>query len=106
MGLFFGHGLLSKIYSGRSVIQQRYTRRFCYNQTDIAVNSPVEVEVSDQRHYIELLGVVYSHENFVVCPVFDIVGYFKSKSAVSTPVFAPVFTVDKKVGYAVDAFEI
>jgi putative methionine-R-sulfoxide reductase with GAF domain len=53
-----------------------------------------------------LLGVVYSHENFVVYPVFDIVGYFKCKSAVSSPVFAPVFTVDKKVGYAVDAFEI
>ena len=99
IGLFAGDLFLVDINALRRVIVHGDMRRIGYDQFDIAVQSPVNVDVPGGRKHVEPRGVIDDHPQRVVLAVFQVIGQIERECAVTAPVFADIAPVDDQVGH-------
>lgn len=68
-------------------IERRDAKLLRRDEMHRTIDAAVEIEVADERHDVERLGVVHTHEQSVVFSVVHTVGDFKDESPVAAAVF-------------------
>ena len=93
------HAVLHQADAGRSVVKRGNADFIRDNEVDVTVESTVHIEVAYERHQVEALGVVDTHEQRVFLAVGDAVGNLEHKGAVSAYMLTHVATIDEDIGH-------
>ena len=103
--LFFRHIILYQINSGRSIIGQWNIYRIGNDQVYITINAAIEIEITDQRHYIQLQGIIHLYQYFILGTILHLICYFKNKRTVATPMFTQANWINKNRRDCINAFK-
>ena len=75
------------------------------DQVDIPINAAIEIEIADQRHNIQLQGVIHLYQYLIFDTIFYFICYFKNESAITTTVFSQTNGIYKNCSDRINSFK-
>ena len=105
VGLLLRHLVLRQIDPRRGIVERRDAKLLRRDEMYRTIDAAVEIEVANEWHDVERLGVVHTHEQGIVLSVVHTVGDFKDESPIAATVFPHHLSIDEEVGYLVGPFE-
>ena len=71
----------------------------------IPINPPIEIKVTYQRHDIKLFTIIHTNQHGIIFPIIHLIGDFKNKCPIATPMLSYLFAVDENIAYTVCSFK-